>query len=196
MEVELLAHTPNGEKLIAQAYGICTGKDTIPLENIPKWIERGHLSPIEHASATFRISGVSRSLLAQLTRHRLASYSVRSMRYCLEDEWEAVVPESIKMADDYNIRTAYGLYMAGAKNMYKWLIGAGIPKQDARFCLPLATPTEIIMTANIREYRHIITLRSSLNAQGEIRGLSTEMLRQLYEVYPYIFQDLYDELSI
>lgn len=188
MNVVLMAHTPNPEKLIAAAYGICTGKDTIPVENIPGWIEKGHLSPIEHPSATFRISGISRACSHQLVRHRLASYSQRSQRYCTEDNWQAVMPDSMK-GKHSGILFLY--HMELSRLLYTSLTEEhGVPDEDARFVLPNATPTELIMSANFRQWRHVIEVRHTEHAQWEIRRVARRVLIALYGIAPHVFGDL------
>lgn len=186
MGVDLLAIT-GSEQLIAQAYGICTGRDSISLDNIQKWIKRGHETPVEHCSATFRISDVSRSLLAQITRHRLASFSVQSTRYTDVCTNEKVYPEGYQ--NHHLFTNVYDV----ATLAYTKALTSGIAKEDARFLLPLALTTEFIMTANLREWRHIIKLRCDGVAQWEIRNLCTEILSILYEQYPHVFEDLYEE---
>lgn len=187
MDVELLRVTERPEELIAQAYGICTGKDTIPYENIQRWIKQGHLSPLEHAVSTFRIEGISRSCLAQLTRHRLASYSVESMRYCYVGENAVVLPN---IQDDLNRALVVNSY-ENAFFVYEELVASGVPKESARFVLPLATTTRLIMTANFREWRHIIRLRTHPSAQWEIRGLMEKICYHLKTVAPNVFRDLW-----
>jgi len=192
MLVELLAHTPNGEELIAQAYGICTGKRTIPLRNIPKWIEKGHLSPVEHASATFKISGISRACSHQLVRHRLASYSQRSQRYCAEEDWEPVIPGTII---EYGVTDDLLELVDAIKRTYKWYVEeVGIPKEDARMLLPNCTPTEIIVTMNLRSWLHFIDIRATKHAQLEICRVAEAVLARLYNLYPNVFGGLHDEI--
>ena len=186
MEVRLLEHS--SINVIRKGFGICTGKLTIPKENLQHWIQVGHLSPIEHSFASFYISGISRACSHQIVRHRLASYSQRSQRYCAEEEWNPIVPDSL---DDGKRRWIYDGFMKNAKLAYKKLTeDFGVPEEDARFVLPNATPTELIMTANFREWRHFIKVRNTEHAQWEIREVAKRVLEQLYEVAPEIFEDL------
>lgn len=180
MKVTLLSVTD--PKIINQAYGICTGKE---VEDITKWIARGHTSPLEHASATFRIEGISRSCLAQLTRHRIASYSVESMRYCNVEDNEVIVPKSFsgKWENWYKDRV-YAM-----QDLYTDMIANGIPKEDARFVLPIATTTQLIMTMNFRSLRNFFDLRMDSHAQWEIRNLATEMWKLVVQVAPDVFKD-------
>ena len=177
MEVKLIRITEEPEELIARCYAICQGRDTIPQENIQEWIRRGHLSPIESASASFLIEEISRSCLAQLTRHRLTSFSVESMRYVGMEENGYVTPDSIKnglVEGGLSIPGAYRGMIEVLYHIYEDMIEQGIPKEDARMILPLATHTRLIMTANFRQLRHMIKLRTDKSAQWEIQELFNE----------------------
>lgn len=191
MNVELISNTPNPEQLIARAYGICTGKDTIPIENITKWIVQGHETPVEHASASFFISGISRACSHQLVRHRLASFSQRSQRYCTEDDWSPVAPTSLNDSMQVN-RRLFLQTIDKIKEAYDILRDSGVPDEDARFVLPNATPTELIMTANFREWLHVIRLRGTEHAQWEIREVAHCIYEALREIAPYVFNDQTD----
>jgi len=142
-------------------------------------IRRGHLSVLEHAAATFRIRGASRALTHQLVRHRLASYSQRSQRYVGEAGFPYVTPPSVAASDDAH--RAFDEAVENARAAYEKLIGMGVPREDARFVLPNATATEIVMTANLREWRHVLALRGHATAQWEIRRLAIAILKQLKE---------------
>lgn len=188
MIVELIRYTPEPEELIAEGFGICTGKDTIPLENIPKFMEMGHMSPVEHASATFRIEGVSRACSHQLVRHRIASFSQRSQRYCLEDGWSPIVPDSVTETEErWN---AFNVATASIRSSYQSMVAYGVPEEDARFILPNATPTGLLMTANFREFLHLIDVRLSPHAQWEIRDVARRMLDQLHVIAPHVFGNM------
>ena len=187
MKIELWRMTPEPETLVAEAYGICTNKN-VPVENIQRWIKMGHESPLEHASASVLIEGISRACLAQLTRHRLASFSVQSMRYVDVGENPDVFPPAIR--DNVAAMELTDYFFNLAENAYKNLIVLGIKKEDARFVLPLATTTSLIMTANFREWRHVIELRTNKKAQWEIRELAEKILAILVEAAPAVFSDL------
>lgn len=188
MYIELLAVTPDAEGLIAGAYGTCTSKD-MPVTNIPKWIKAGHTSPLEHAQATFMVAGISRSCLAQLTRHRIGmSYSVKSMRYVEEEFPDVVVPQSI--VDDEPSYRGYAAVCRKAWMIYEQMIARGIKKEDARFVLPIATSTTVQVTGNFRAWRHFIELRTDKRAQWEIRELANEILCVLKNKAPNVFGDL------
>ena len=152
-------------------------------------IKQGHESIIEHASATFYIEGISRVCLSQLTRHRLASYSVRSQRYCNTAEDGMVFPLSTRLSE--KDMTMLQKKFAG---MYNTLVNDfKIPKEDARYLLPMGWKTSLVMTANFREWRHFIRMRCDKAAQWEIRELALEILKQLYYIAPSVFEDLHEE---
>lgn len=139
-------------------------------------INMGHTSVLEHVSATFRISDVSRSLTHQLVRHRLASFVQQSQRYVkldLDGNGWYVTPPSI--AADKHLEFKYDEQMAACASTYKALLDHGIRPEDARFALPEATKTEIVMTMNLRELQSFYALRNDAHAQWEIRGLSHVM---------------------
>lgn len=202
--VELLSHTPQGETLVALAAKLCYAKSD--LKNlrekvsaadqnafIQKILESGHLSVVEHVSLTFAVEGVSRALLAQLTRHRIASFSVQSQRYVsMEAGFNYVIPPRIKALGE----EAAGSFQAQLAQMHAWYqewqqkLGAGeSANEDARFVLPNACETRLIMTMNARELKHFFRLRCCERAQWEIRALATEMLRIAKNTLPALFSD-------
>lgn len=213
MKVKLLAHTPEPEKLIAAAAKNCYSSSNIDnvleglteekTENFVNMLsEIGHESPIEHVSFTFAIEGVSRSLLAQITRHRMASFSVQSQRYVREKGFEYVLPPEIDkipaarekfiqaMEDDQ--RTYEELTAALMEGYLKELLEQGIPEkaarsraekhaiEDARYVLPNACATRIMMTANARSLKNFFRLRCCNRAQWEIRELAEQMLSLIH----------------
>ena len=193
MQVELLSITPNAEKLIEQAgrtayQSFDKQKEGSEKEFIKMLIKKGHLSVLEHVYATFRIKGVSRALTHQLIRHRLCSFTQKSQRWVSESGFNYITPDSIKT--NRKAKEVYDFFMALAKDTYNALIEIGIPKEDARFVLPNATETEIVVTANLREWRHIILLRGSKSAQWEIRRLAIKILEILKQYVPTVFMDL------
>jgi len=194
MIVELIAITSDVEKIIEDAARTCyqseAGEKHIVGDLIRKLIKSGHHSVLEHAYATFRINGCSRSMTHQLVRHRLCSFSQQSQRYVKEDQFDYVIPDPIKeLGDKYT--KIFKNDMKIIQEMYiKWKKHFGLKNEDARFVLPNACCTEIIMSANFREFRHISKVRCSKHAQWEIRAVAKEMLRQLYEKSPSVFEDL------
>lgn len=155
------------------------------LKNI---VNKGHGSVLEHCVFTFSIEGISRACSHQLVRHRIASYSQQSQRYVDGSKFGYVIPPEIKKNE--NFKKAFDSYMKNTMNFYNGLVALGIKKEDARYLLPNATTTNIVVTMNARELLHFIELRSSPRAQWEIRELAQEMLRQLKEVAPVIFSGL------
>ncbi len=151
-------------------------------------VEKGHGSVLEHCCFTFSIEGISRACSHQLVRHRIASYSQQSQRYVNGEKFGFVTPKEI--GDKSLLREMYIEYMEQTTNFYKFLVESGIKKEDARYILPNATKTNIVVTMNARELLHFIELRTNPRSQWEIRELAKEMLRQLKEVAPVIFGNL------
>ena len=160
-------------------------------------IKSGHESVLEHISITFDIQGVSRALLAQLTRHRLASFSVQSQRYVKYNHYwkpgtDYIVPDTIKKNKE--LEEYYLDYMQSVNEAYIRLINAGIKSEDARMILPEGFCTNIVLTANIRELRHILKLRLDKHAQWEIRELAQQLLKLAKEhLGSVFFEDLESE---
>ncbi len=196
MKVELIAmtqpaHGRTSEALLEHAGRVCykSSKQGQPGRFLQNRIREGHESIIEHASATFEISGISRACSHQLVRHRLASYSQESQRYVDMSDPEFVVPPGV--ADNPAAKATWDRFMSGVAETYRQLRAQGVRKEDARFILPNATATRIVMTMNYRSLRHFIALRCDPAAQWEIHALAKEMLRLMYQQAPSVFQDLY-----
>lgn len=191
-EVKLIAVTPGAEKVIEEAGRTCY----LSLDRIAEGSERnfirnciknGHHSILEHASATFRIRGASRSFTHQLVRHRLASYSQQSQRYVDETGFNYVMPPDI-LANDA-AAALFREFMSGAERTYAALRDLGIKKEDARFILPNALESEIVFSANFREFRTVFGLRLDRAAQWEIRRVCLQMLKVLQAEAPSVFGD-------
>ncbi len=192
MSVELISITPKAEWVIERAARVCYRSPMAEDEEsrrkfISNLIAKGHESVIEHASATFEIT-CSRVTSHQLVRHRLASYSQESQRYVKQDIDEAYMPASV-LADDKWMEW-YEDFMYDCMISYQAMIDQGIPKEDARYALPSAMPTRIVMTANFREWRHIIKIRTSKHAQIEIGDTMDKVAAILCEQAPSVFEDL------
>ena len=199
MLVTLLKNTPQPEKTCALAARLCYSSVSVDeldkrlLEaDIKKRLEMvissGHHSVLEHASFTFGIEGVSRALLAQLTRHRIASFSVQSQRYVkYKGGIETVTPPLLKKNAELSARFAKQL--ADVYTLYNDMLDAGIPAEDARYILPNAACTKIILTMNARELRHFFALRCCNRAQWEIREMSCRMLALAKKAAPILFAD-------
>ena len=216
MKVVLLSHTPEPERSIALAARLCySPKSPADLDSsmTPEEVDRvlntiisqGHGSALEHATFTFGIEGVSRACTHQLVRHRLASYNQQSQRYVDETKCFAyVMPQSITDSDyeyinpfadedgyfrDISLEQAYVNFMNDVYDFYQEMIYAGIPKEDARYILPNAVCSNIVVTMNVRELLHFFNLRTCNRAQWEIRELAERMLKLCKEVSPKLFEN-------
>lgn len=205
-EAKLIAVTPDPERICAMAMRSCHTPepahrieemtDDIVVRMIISAKKVKHFSVLEHANFTFSIGGVSRALIHQLVRHRLASYSQQSQRYVKMDKPTYVIPPSIKNIKDQRglgwVETSapdlFDLMMQDAWENYNKLIEMGVKPEDARFVLPNACTTNIVVTMNARELLHFFHLRCGKHAQWEIRRLANEMLEQCREVAPTIFE--------
>lgn len=199
MKIELIAHTPEPELVIANAARTCYDSTQKDLESSRKMIKAivksGHESCVEHATATFRLSEVSRVLTHELVRHRLFSFSQRSQRYVKEDKPSYVVPDILVDDNSANVYLAKAKQMFDAAMNFAWnayseLLKLGLKPEDARFVLPNACTTEIVVSGNFREYRNFLKLRLSPRAQWEIRKAANIILDKLYEIAPSCFEDL------
>jgi len=198
MQVEMIACTKDPELLIERAGRECYDSfDKLnPPESTKRIIEHllksGHTSVLEHASATFRVTEISRALSHQLVRHRIASYSQRSQRYVRETKPEFVKPSSINTAER---EEAFGDAMRDAWHHYHTLLMLGVPAEDARFVLPNACHTSIVVTMNFRALRNFFSLRCSPHAQWEIRGMAFRMLALVKLEAPNVFIDFNEGLQ-
>jgi len=148
----------------------------------------GHVSVIEHASFTFSIEGVSRAMTHQLVRHRIASYTQQSQRYVTYDTLEKyVTPSSIEK--DVEAKKIYDEIFEKISDAYRKLLNLKVPKEDARFILPNAAKTNVIVTMNARELHHFFNLRCCARAQWEIREVATEMFKQAKKATPTLFEN-------
>lgn len=192
-KVELLAITENAQRLIEEAGRTCylsqeKMSDKTNRKFINMLIKNGHTSVLEHASATFRITGGSRVFTHQIVRHRLASFSQQSQRYVSEADFRVVVPPSI--AANREALEVFEEAMENSRKAYAALKGMDIRKEDARFVLPNAAQSEIVVSANFREWRHILAIRTEKGAQWEIRHISGEILKLLVAEARFVFEDL------
>ena len=185
MKVELIAYTPTASGVCCDAAAVCTNSKN-GYRSLQHSMASGHESVLEHAVFTFRVEGLSRAALAQLTRHRLASFSVQSQRYVRINGIDLVMPESIRNSDFYEEARSL---LEDVMNLYRRMVDAGIPAEDARYVTPQAVPTSLIMTMNARELRHFFSLRCCNRAQWEIRHLADEMLKLCKQTAPEIFRD-------
>jgi thymidylate synthase (FAD) len=198
----------NPEEFIALCASVSHKKQIRKVDDaeIKKYVEKividyGHESVAEHVNASFLFSDVSRALTHQLVRHRLCAFTQKSQRYVDEYNFDYVIPPSIEtrdtiLAKDQKIYKEYLEVMEKTRKLYKTFYEAGIPKEDVRFILPNATTTEIVVTANLRQWRHMIKMRCSHHAQWEIRECFYSVLYDLYDYAPSVFKDLYNEFML
>lgn len=178
MKVELISWTNDPVGTVAKAASVCYNSE--PSTKIVKQcIESKHESVLEHASFTFRIEGISRATANQLVRHRIASYSQRSQRYCSEDGAKMVIPPSIK--NDPAAIDVYNKIMNRIKEAYQDLQALEIPNEDARFVLPNACETTIYVTMNLRALGNFFGERLCSRSQWEIRKMAQEMKKAIKE---------------
>lgn len=184
MKVTLVRNTLYPEMLAGDAAALCyNGKN--PERSLDIAMDGGHESVIEHATCTFLVDGVSRVLLAQITRHRLASFSVQSQRYCgVKPEW--IVPPKVK---ERGFELTYIKRCEECYDTFCDMVQCGVPDEDARYVIPQGVQCRLMVTMNLRELRHFFSLRCCTRAQWEIRNLADEMLRICKYAAPRIFVD-------
>ena len=185
MKVILLSHTIDAARLCGEAAAVCTASGN-PERSLRAALASGHESVLEHVSFTFRIEGLSRAAMAQLTRHRLASFDVESQRYVKMEDVRMVMPDSIAQSA-FLLESEQCL--TGSMELYKKMIAAGIPAEDARYVTPQAVVTNLLLTMNARELRHFFRLRCCNRAQWEIRGAADAMLAICKRVAPELFHE-------
>lgn len=196
MRVELISYTGDPERTVAAAVRLCYSPSDIgrireaideaeARRLIRKVLRLGHLSVLEHASFTFGIEGISRACSHQLVRHRMASFSQQSQRYVKMRDYDYTVPASVKQ-DEVSAQ-GFEEAMSGLRTQYDALLAAGIAPEDARYVLPNAAETKLIMTANARSLLNFFELRLCTRAQWEIRDLAELMLERVRAVAPNIF---------
>ncbi|SDH57183.1 FAD-dependent thymidylate synthase [Desulfosporosinus hippei] len=197
MNVDLIQHTPDPEKVVAAAARLCYSSDAIPdlfeqlnddkaANFVRRLREMGHLSPFEHVSFQFSIDGVSRALSHQLVRHRIASYSQRSQRYVKENGFEFVIPPSVMQNPEALGR--FETVMSRLQEDYQELLNC-VPAEDARYVLPNACTTSLMATFNARSLLNFFEHRTCIRAQWEIRFLAERMLDLVREVAPNLFSE-------
>ncbi len=200
MKVKLLNYTKDSEKIVAQSARLCYSESGIDELNkkltdksrtnlIEKIIKLGHYSVLEHATFTFVIEGISRVTSHQLVRHRLASFSQQSQRYVKisEEGFPYIVPKSIAHVEKLN-----KIFIDAIKKLdriYHILLVHNIEAEDARYILPQAVTTKMIISANARELLLIFKLRCCNRAQWEIREVAINMLREVKKIAPTIFEN-------
>ena len=180
MEVKVLDATQNPIDLVSVAMGRCYAKDDVSEKRVRRAFEARHMSVFEHVKVTVKISGVSRALSHQLVRHRMASFCQESQRYVKVDTCEDwyIKPD----LGEGNAEDIFDKAMQFSAWAYSQLLSAGIPAEDARYVLPNACQTSLVMTMNLRELWHFLELREDSHAQWEIRELAKEIREKVGEV--------------
>lgn len=188
MEVTIVQKTPDMVSVISRAAGICYGKDDSSLKRIRSCYKSGHTGVLEHASVTFKVTGISRACSHQLVRHRIASYCQESQRYnrydLSRDDWYVTPPE-------LESNPAYSQFvraMNTASVCYRMALENGVKPEDARFILPEAMKTSIMVTMNIRTLFYFFDLRLGYRAQWEIRELADRMASEMEKVEPELMK--------
>ena len=206
LKLSLLQHTPDPDRAVAVAGRLCyapvsaseltqemSDEDVAKLVRI--LVRSGHHSALEHASFSFAVDGVSRACTHQLVRHRVASYNQQSQRYVRFDSADGfVVPPSIE--GNAQALQVFLEAMENARVAYDRLVEIGLAEgrgkesvqEDARFVLPNAAETKIVVTMNARELRHFFRVRCCRRAQWEINQLAWEMRTMVREISPHLFQ--------
>ncbi|MDD3519951.1 MAG: FAD-dependent thymidylate synthase [Actinomycetota bacterium] len=199
MKVRLIRYTPDPERLVAVAARLCyspVGVEDLDakldIESARKLvrfvIKSGHHSTTEHIYFSFGIEGISRALSHQLVRHRIASFNQQSQRYVkFMENYEFIIPESIK--SNKKLSDKFNDLISDTHKFYEEMIEAGVEAEDARYILPNASETKMIVTMNARELMHFFTVRCCNRAQTEIRELATIMLKEVKKVAPSVFEN-------
>lgn len=200
MKLKLINYTKDPEKIVAQSARLCYSAlsikdiqeqltDESVIRLVKKVMKLGHYSVLEHANFTFAIEEISRVTSHQLVRHRLASFSQQSQRYVKinKENFTYIIPKSIRQ--DKKLAKIYIDTIKKLDNIYQLLLDYNIEAEDARYILPQAVSTKIIITANARELLHIFKLRCCNRAQWEIREVALDMLKEVKGVAPTIFEN-------
>ena len=202
LHVALIRHTLSPEEVVALGARLCYSRARVDdltqrvaakdqADFCRRILGMGHDSVLEHATFTFGVEGVSRVLLAQLTRHRMASFSVQSQRYVSYEQcFGYVVPPRIAALGE----AARAEYARQMDQLHQWYVAwqdklGENANEDARFVLPGSCETRLMLTMNVRELRHFFSLRMCRRAQWEIRALAEEMHRLCMAVAPALFAD-------
>ena len=198
LKVKLISYTKDPEQVVGAAIRQCYSKigaeellEKIASEKRDQLIKQvtsaGHTSTIEHANFTFAIEGISRACSHELVRHRIASYSQQSQRYVKPEEgFSFIVPFKIKAGK--KLYQKFLKHMKNSNKLYSDLLKAGVPAEDARFVLPNATETKIIVTMNARGLFNFFQRRICLRAQWEIRQMALKMYQEVMKIAPNIFK--------
>ncbi|MCX6648485.1 MAG: FAD-dependent thymidylate synthase [Candidatus Bathyarchaeota archaeon] len=170
MKVELLSHTPS-EELI----------QSLPVSEVPV------KDFLNHLSFTFAIEGISRACSHQLVRHRVASFSQQSQRYIQVKRLSEHVVTPPTVAE--KVKEGFDSFIGEASAAYAGLVAGGVPREDARFVLPNAAETSLLMTMDGGSLMHFFGLRLCNRAQWEVRAMAEEMLKQVKTAEPSLFEE-------
>lgn len=189
-QFEFIDTVPNGEKL-ERCGRVCYQSTMGQSENfVAKIVKNKHHSVLEHISLTAHII-TNRAILAEITRHRLASFSVESTRYCnyskdkFGNEVKFILPNNISPQVEAKIVRSYSV----AEKDYLMLLELGAKPEEARDILPMGLAVEMYMTANLREWKHIIELRTDKAAHPQARELFSQAKAQLSAMIPELFEE-------
>lgn len=193
MKVSIRSKTPDMIGVISEAAGLCYGKNDRSVKRVRNCYKVGHTGILEHASVSFLVNGISRACSHQLVRHRMASYLQESQRYIKYDlsgdDWYVIPPSvetNVYASADYNDK------MAADAKAYRDALAYGIKAEDARYLLPNAMKTNIVVTMNVRSLFHFFDLRLGQHAQWEIRELAKLMATEMEKVEPELMQIYYE----
>ena len=184
MNVNMLQLTPNAADFIGRCAGICYNSRQDTASNIRRAAackDKGHLATLRFAHATFHVTGISRACSHQFVRSKHLDFLQQSQRYVNQKDVSFVWPDKVQQSLDVTkLERAFS-------DFYDYLIQQGIKKEDARFVLPEAACTELIVVGNLQAWLDFIHLRNTEHAQWEIRAVAKEIERQLHESIPEIF---------
>lgn len=193
MDVSIMSKTPDMVDVISRSAGLCYGKDDKSIKRLRNCYKVGHTGVFEHASVSFLVRGISRACSHQLVRHRIASYAQESQRYnrydLSGDDWYVVPPsidENVYVLSEFNDK------MQEDAKAYEYALANGIKPEDARYLLPEAMKTSIVVTRNIRDLFHFFDLRLGPRAQWEIRELAEQMATCMENEEPELMAVYYE----
>lgn len=192
MEVSIMSKTPDMVDVISRSAGICYGKDDKSIKRLRNCYKVGHTGVFEHASVSFLVRGISRACSHQLVRHRMASYAQESQRYnkydLVGDDWYVVPPSVVKAGEEVGFRAE----TEKQAKAYHRLLTKGVKPEDARYLLPEAMKTSIVVTRNIRDLFHFFDLRLGPRAQWEICELAKQMATCMENEEPELMAVYYE----
>lgn len=189
MKVTLEQYTD--PKNLGRFAGICYGREGNDDNRLQHIISVGHLSVLRFGHVVFKVSGISRVCLAQLTRSKHLDYLVRSSRYCDEGDAEFIRPPGYDKLEPL-IQTLLDANDIASRDLYRSLREQGMSKQDARYYLPQSQATELYVAGNYQAWVDFIALRNTKHAQAEVREVAAEIERQLQTIAPIIFGEQND----